>query len=184
MSMRRRPLALLVLVALPVVTASVQEPAVIEPNTAHADAPEPVPSDADPVPAVRLDAAQEARVRALEGDLRCPVCRSQSIRQSRSFMADDMRARIRAMVAEGRSDAEIRAFFVERYGTWVLLTPPKGGFNLAAYLLPAFVVVVGAAGLAVAGRRWTRRARRGAPPMPPAPSPQLTRLEKELEETR
>lgn len=170
--------------AAPAAIARIQDAAVPSANTAHSNAPEPGSvTEAPPAP-VQLTAAQEARARALEGELRCPVCRSQSIRQSRSFMADDMRARVRAMIAEGRSDAEIRGYFVDRYGTWVLLTPPKGGFNLAAYLLPALVVVIGAAGLALTARRWSSRAAlRAEPTAPLPPSPQLTRLERELEET-
>ena len=162
-------------------TGAASPPSIPEPNTAHADAPEPPPDAELPAP-VALDDEQEARARALEGGLRCPVCQSQSIRQSRSFMAEDMRRQIRAMIAAGRTDDEIRAYFVSRYGTWVLLTPPKAGFNLAAYLLPALVVLIGAAGLVLAARRWSRVPRDARPPAPPPDSPQLARLEQELEE--
>jgi cytochrome c-type biogenesis protein CcmH len=151
-------------------------------NTAHAGAPEPRPAGEEHPNRVSLTAAQEARARSLEGELRCPVCRSQSIRQSRSFMADDMRRKVRAMIAEGRSDDEIRAYFIDRYGTWVLLTPPRRGFNLAAYAFPAIVVLIGAVGLVVAARRW-KRAPRPTPPGPPPPSRHLAILERELEET-
>lgn len=159
-----------------------QEEAASSGNTAHANAPEPLSAIKEPVPTVRLTPEQEARARVLEGVLRCPVCRSQSIRQSRSFMADDMRQKTRAMIAEGRSDDEIREYFIERYGTWVLLTPPKRGFNLAAYLLPVLVVVIGAAGLTLAGLRWKRASAAVERSEPPPPSRHLTRLERELEE--
>jgi cytochrome c-type biogenesis protein CcmH len=162
-------------------TASGQESAAGT-NTAHADAPEPRAAVEAPTVPVRLTAAQEARARALEGALRCPVCRSQSIRQSRSFMADDMRRKVRAMIAEGRSDDEIRDYFIDRYGTWVLLTPPRRGFNLAAYIFPAIVVLIGAVGLVVAARRW-KRASRPPLPTPLPPSRHLAMLERELEET-
>ena len=152
------------------------------PNTAHADAPEPRPAAEEPAAAVRLTRAEEARARAIEGGLRCPVCRSQSIRQSRSFMAEDMRRKVRAMIAEGRSDEEIRGFFVDRYGTWVLLTPPRRGFNLAAYVFPAIVVLIGAAGLVLAARRW-KSAAGPAPQAPPPATRHLAMLERELEET-
>lgn len=132
---------------------------------------------------VALTPAQEARARALEGELRCPVCRSQSIRQSRSFMAEDMKRRIRILVAEGRTDKEIRAFFVERYGPWILLEPPRRGFHLTAWILPAAVVLAGAAGVILAARRWTRSSRSRVPMEPPPESPYLARLERELEET-
>lgn len=162
-------------------TRAAQEPLAPSENTAHAGAPEPQPAVQEQVPAVTLTPEQEARARVLEGELRCPVCRSQSIRQSRSFMADDMRRRVRALIAEGKSDDEIKQYFVDRYSTWVLLTPPRRGFNLAAYLLPAVVVLVGAVGLVVASRRW-KRAASGEATKPPLPSPQLARLERELEE--
>ena len=162
--------------------AAPQETAAPESNTAHAGAVEPQPAVQEPLPAVRLTPEQEERARVLEGELRCPVCRSQSIRQSRSFMADDMRRKVRVMIAEGRSDAEIREYFTDRYGTWVLLTPPKRGFNLAAYFLPALVVLIGAVGLTLAARRWRRAAAVAEPPLPPPPSRHLERLERELEE--
>jgi cytochrome c-type biogenesis protein CcmH len=159
-----------------------QEAAVPESNTAHAGAVEPQPAAQEPLRAVRLSPEQEERARVLEGELRCPVCRSQSIRQSRSFMADDMRRKVRVMIAEGRSDTEIREYFTDRYGTWVLLTPPKRGFNLAAYFLPALVVLIGAVGLTLAARRWRRAAAVAEPALPPPPSRHLERLERELEE--
>jgi cytochrome c-type biogenesis protein CcmH len=134
-------------------------------------------------PPVTLTPEQEARARDIEGALRCPVCRSQSIRQSRSFMAEDMKRRIRELIAEGRSDEEIRAFFVDRYGTWILLDPPKTGFNLAAWLLPGAAVLVGAVGLVLAARRWASRSPARASVEPPPESPYLDRLERELEET-
>jgi len=164
------------------VPAAPQEAAAPESNTAHAGAVEPQPGVQEPLPAVRLTPEQEERARVLEGELRCPVCRSQSIRQSRSFMADDMRRKVRVMIAEGRSDAEIREYFTDRYGTWVLLTPPRSGFNLAAYILPALVVLVGAVGLTLAARRWRRAAAIAETSLPPPPSRHLERLERELEE--
>ena len=162
-------------------SARAQEAEAPSDNTAHANALEPQPAVQEPIPTVRLTPEQEDRARILEGQLRCPVCRSQSIRQSRSFMADDMRRRTRQLIAEGKSDEEIRQYFVDRYSTWVLLTPPRRGFNLAAYLLPALVVLVGAGGLVFASRRWKRIPAADAT-APPPPSPHLTRLERELEE--
>lgn len=134
-------------------------------------------------PPLTLTPEQEARAREIEGALRCPVCRSQSIRQSRSFMAEDMKRRIRELIAEGRSDDEIHDFFVERYGPWILLDPPKRGFNLAAWLLPGAAVVAGAVGLVLAARRWASRSPARASVEPPPASPYLDRLERELEET-
>lgn len=155
-----------------------------EGNTAHASAEEGIEAAAAnelrPIP---LTPAQEARARALEGRLKCPVCRSQSIRSSRSFMAEDMQRKIREMISEGSSDEEIVDFFVARYGEYILLTPPKRGFNLTAYVVPFLVVVIGGTGLVYAARRWSRREAPPPPSPPPPESPYLARLERELEET-
>ncbi len=187
--MRRRPdsrggaafAALVLALGLPsAAPAFAQETVAPDTNTAHANALEPRAAVEEEIPPVRLTPEQEARARVLEGELRCPVCRSQSIRQSRSFMADDMRRRVRQMIAEGRSNDEIKQYFVDRYSAWVLLTPPRRGFNLAAYFLPAIVVLAGAVGLAFAARRW-KRVTTGAT-QPPPPSRHLARLEREIEE--
>ncbi|CAN5315144.1 hypothetical protein BH18GEM1_BH18GEM1_13670 [soil metagenome] len=154
----------------------------------------PVAADAQEAPAemrdpvavrepVALSPTEETRARTLEGELRCPVCRSQSIRQSRSFMAEDMKRRVRELVAAGRTDKEIRDHFVARYGEWILLTPPRGGFNLAAWL-PVFAVAAGAIGLALAARRWSRTGAGRAVVEPPVASRHLARLEREIEETK
>ncbi|MEJ2152902.1 MAG: cytochrome c-type biogenesis protein CcmH, partial [Gemmatimonadota bacterium] len=131
---------------------------------------------------VELTPEQESRARSLESEFKCPVCRSQSIRQSRSFMAEDMKRRVRELIAQGRSDDEIREYFIARYGEWILLTPPKRGFSLAAYVLPFLAVVAGAAMLVFAARRWRGGDGRRITPEPP-PAPYLERLDKELEET-
>jgi cytochrome c-type biogenesis protein CcmH len=132
--------------------------------------------------AIELTPEQESRARSLESEFKCPVCRSQSIRQSRSFMAEDMKRRVRELIVQGRSDDEIREYFIARYGEWILLTPPKRGFSLAAYVLPFVAVVAGAAMLVFAARRWRGQDGRRITPEPP-PAPYLERLDKELEET-
>lgn len=131
---------------------------------------------------ISLTVDQEARARKLEDQFKCPVCRSQSIRQSRSFMAEDMKRRIRELVAEGRSDAEIKEHFTDRYGEWILLTPTRSGFNLTAWLLPFFVVLIGGSALFVLARRWSRQEAPAPPPEPSPSSPHLAQLENELKE--
>jgi len=182
----RRAVFAALLVALPV-TAFSQEAAAPAggPGEARAGAAAEDPLARDQPPPVELTPEQEARARRIEDDLKCPVCRSQSIRQSRSFMADDMRRKVRQLVAEGRSDEEIRDYFVDRYGQYIVLAPPKSGFNLAAWLLPFFVVVVGGVGVAVVARRWShdRSRERGEDEAAPPDDPYLERLERELEES-
>lgn len=108
-------------------------------------------------PADRLaDPAKEARARALFRDVRCLVCQSESIDESEAPLAHDLRQLIRQQVAQGRSDAQIRAFLVGRYGQFVLLTPRVSLGNAVLWVGPLLVVLAGAGALA------TRR--RGAAP--------------------
>jgi cytochrome c-type biogenesis protein CcmH len=75
-------------------------------------------------PAVLADPAQEARAQALEREIRCVQCENEPIAQSTADIAADMRRLVRERVAAGDSDAEIRAFFRQRYGDFVLFRPP------------------------------------------------------------
>ena len=141
-------------------------------------------SPASRLPEIPLTEAQEARAREIEGKLKCPVCRSQSIRSSNSVMAGDMQRKVREMVAAGSSEQEILDWFEARYGPYILLTPSTRGFNLVAWLLPFLVVLAGGVGVALAARRWKRRGPPSPPPPEPADSPYASRLDRELEETR
>lgn len=107
----------------------------------------------------RLSEAEESRARSLEGRLKCPVCRTQSVLESTSFMALEMRAKIRELIASGKSDREILDYFVDRYGDYILLEPRKAGFALSAYLLPALAVLGGCVFLLLALRRAGSRRR-------------------------
>lgn len=75
------------------------------------------------------DPALEARARALDHDLRCVVCQSESVASSNAQWAVDARRVVREQVAAGRSDGEIVDFFVERYGEFVLMNPRTTGSN-------------------------------------------------------
>ena len=99
-------------------------------------------------PSDRLsDPAQEVRARALFRDVRCLVCQSESIDESDADLAHDLRQLIRHQIAEGWSDARIRAYLVSRYGQFVLLTPRASAANLVLWVAPFLVVVAGAATL-------------------------------------
>ena len=102
----------------------------------------------------------ERRSDALAGQLRCPVCQQLSVRDSPSRVAQTFRDRIRELVERGRSDEEVRDFFVARYGDWILLSPPRRGIGLAVWVMPPLVIGVGLLLVAAAVRRWTTRAAR------------------------
>jgi cytochrome c-type biogenesis protein CcmH len=109
-----------------------------------------------------LAPAQEARVQALGKQLRCAVCQGLSVADSPASMARAQLDTVRALVSEGKSDLEIRDYFVARYGEWVLLAPPKHGLNWLVWLGPLGLLGVG--GLLVAGllRSTPRGATSGA----------------------
>ena len=110
------------------------------------------------VPAVKTaaDTVLEARTRQLSSQLRCPVCQGLSLQDSPSELSQQMRDVVRSQLAMGKSDAEVKAYFVARYGEWILMEPKARGFNLLVYILPFVGLIAGAGVLVLAVRRWTR----------------------------
>ena len=80
-------------------------------------------------------------------EVRCLVCQNESIDDSEAPLAGDLRRLVRQQVAAGRSDADIRAFLVKRYGEFVLLQPAFSPANAVLWLTP--FAIVGAGGLAL-----------------------------------
>lgn len=115
-----------------------------------------------------LEAEKEARVMRLGKQLRCAVCQGVSIADSPASMARAQLDKVRELVAEGKSDEEIYAYFVERYGEWVLLQPTGGGLNAVLWLGPVALLVIG---LVVIVAQARRKAAAGTPasPSPSAP---------------
>lgn len=83
------------------------------------------------------------RAEVLAGRLRCPTCQTVSVAESPSETARAMREIIAQQIAAGGSDDEIIAFFVDRYGTWILLDPPRSGAGWLLWLLPPAVLGIG-----------------------------------------
>lgn len=90
-----------------------------------------------------LDPAREARVQALGKQLRCPMCQGLSIADSGSSAARAQMDKVRELVAAGKTDHEIREYFVARYGEWALLEPPARGMNWLVWLLPLVLLAGG-----------------------------------------
>ena len=101
------------------------------------------------------DSALEARTSAVAAQLRCPVCQGLSIQDSPSDLAQSMRALVRDQLAAGKTPDEVKAYFVSKYGEWILLAPKPSGFNLVAYAIPLLVILGGGALVVLAVRRWT-----------------------------
>jgi cytochrome c-type biogenesis protein CcmH len=93
----------------------------------------------------------------LEAELVCPVCET-TLDQSNAPVAERMKTIIRARIAAGDSEQEIKDALVEQFGPGVLAEPPGGGFGLLAWLLPLAGLVGGAVAIALLIRRWSRRA--------------------------
>jgi cytochrome c-type biogenesis protein CcmH len=120
-------------------------------------------------------ATAEDRARAIASGLRCPVCQNLSVADSPSRLAGEMRAEIEDRVRAGQSDEEVRAFFVERYGEWVLLAPTRRGLNLLPWAFPVVAVVLGVA-------VWVFAVRRAPAPTPTVVSEaERRRIGRELE---
>jgi cytochrome c-type biogenesis protein CcmH len=103
----------------------------------------------------RPDPAVEARLRVLGEELRCLVCQNQTLADSSAPLAQDLRNEIRQMIAQGRSDDQIREYLVQRYGDFVLYRPPWKATTLALWLGPFLLLALGAGVFAriVRGRR-------------------------------
>lgn len=75
------------------------------------------------------DPALEARAREISKDLRCLVCRNESIDDSNADLARDLRLLVRERVVAGDSNQQVKDYLVARYGEYVLLNPLTGGVN-------------------------------------------------------
>jgi cytochrome c-type biogenesis protein CcmH len=76
-------------------------------------------------------------------EVRCVQCQSESIADSDAQIAGDMRREIRADIAAGRTDAEIRKELFDHYGDYVLFRPRLTLSNLILWTLPLLIVMVG-----------------------------------------
>ncbi len=103
--------------------------------------------------AVLGDPAQEARAQALEQEIRCVQCQNEPIAQSTADIAADMRTLVRERIAAGDSDADIRSYFRERYGDFVLFRPPFDARTWLLWAAPALLVGAGLAALLSTRRR-------------------------------
>jgi cytochrome c-type biogenesis protein CcmH len=100
------------------------------------------PVMADEVDAMPTPALQE-RYDALTHELRCMQCQNQSIADSPVGLASDLRRDVREQLLAGKSDDEIRAHMVQRYGNYILFRPPFEASTAWVWLLPFALLVLG-----------------------------------------
>ncbi len=98
------------------------------------------------------DPALEAPARALSANLRCVVCRNESIDESNADLARDMRLVVRERLVAGDTDAQVMQFMVDRYGEFVLLEPRRDGWNILLWASGPILLLIGL-GLAVTAIR-------------------------------
>ena len=89
------------------------------------------------------DPARDRRAVQLSEQLRCLVCQNQSIADSNAELAVDLRRQINEQISQGRSDAEIVDFMVQRYGDFVLYKPPVKATTLVLWFGPVALLLLG-----------------------------------------
>jgi len=102
------------------------------------------------------DSLLEARTAEVAAQLRCPVCQGLSIQDSPSELSQQMRAVVKDQLRAGKSPDEVKAYFVSKYGEWILLEPKPVGFNILVYALPVLLVLLGLGVIFVSVRKWTQ----------------------------
>ena len=90
------------------------------------------------------DARQEAEAQALMEQVRCLVCQGQSIADSNAELAGDMRDLVRRRIAAGEKPAAIRAWLVQRYGSWISYKPTAEPAAWPLWLAPLALLIAGA----------------------------------------
>jgi cytochrome c-type biogenesis protein CcmH len=100
---------------------------------------------------------QEELARDIMRDLRCLVCRNESIVDSHADLARDLRVLVRERVAAGDTPDQVRSYMVSRYGEWILLKPGYDGLNILLWTLPILFLVTGG----IVAYRHARRLKAG-----------------------
>ena len=135
--MRRALLALALFAATPALADSLMPPA----RWANVQLPDP---------------AKERQAKALMETLRCLVCQGESIADSPSEMAGDMRSLVRERIQAGEEPEAIRAWLISRYGEWVSYKPVLDGMTWPLFAAPVLLLV---GGFFLARGRFRRRKR-------------------------
>ncbi len=109
-------------------------------STGHAYAQLPTPSD--------------DQVNAIASQLYCPICENTPLDVCPTQACQQWRDLIRQMLAQGKSEAAIKQYFVDHYGARVLSEPPVTGLNWLVYIVPPAAFLVGVFLLFLAFRTW------------------------------
>jgi cytochrome c-type biogenesis protein CcmH len=107
--------------------------------------------------------AQEIRFQKLTRQLRCLVCQNESLADSNASLAKDLRHQVFQMMQDGKTDAQIKAYLVDRYSDYVLYDPPVQPSTWLLWFGPGVILLLGAIGVAA----YVRRRAVAAPATPP-----------------
>ena len=114
----------------------------------------------DPTPLQFNDAAEEARFHKLTAELRCVMCQNQSLADSNAQIAHDLRREVLDLMRQGKDDAQVKQFLVDRYGEFVLYKPRVEERTWLLWFGPLLVLL---AGLAVLALRLKKNRRQSIP---------------------
>jgi len=103
------------------------------------------------------DPAIEARMLTLASDMRCLVCQNQSLADSHSDFAADLRQEMREMMKQGKTDDEIVKFMVARFGDFVLFRPPMKPTTILLWFGPLILLLIGGISLIISMKRRSQR---------------------------
>lgn len=98
-------------------------------------------------PGLASDTQIEVRLKALSSELRCLVCQNSTLADSNAPLAEDLRKEIRTLMHEGKSDEEVTAYLVERYGNFVRYRPPVNNETALLWFGPFIILLIGAISL-------------------------------------
>jgi cytochrome c-type biogenesis protein CcmH len=120
----------------------------------------------------------DTRTREVAKTLRCTVCQTENVWESGSPFAQQVRANIRERLQQGHSPEEIRAYFLSRYGDYILMQPPTRGMNWIVWVGPFVLLGVGGILLYRSLSRWVTPT--APPPAEPLDDAARSRIEREL----
>lgn len=90
------------------------------------------------------DPVLQARYEEIISEVRCLQCQNESLKDSNAFLAVDLRREIRRLLSEGKTNAEIYDFLVQRYGEFALYRPRMSGKTMLLWLAPLLLLAAGA----------------------------------------
>src|SRR5947209_10718323 len=96
----------------------------------------------------------DQRVHDVGSQLKCPICQGESVADSPSLLAQQMRGVIRQQLQSGKSEQEVIQYFQDRYGSQIVWSPTWQGFALLAWLVPIALLLGGAILLFFVLRDW------------------------------